>query len=89
MARAPCVFNVNVQSQSGVSMFKGSFVTMAEAIATHLSARAATPGPWQRGAETWQEDDASTGTTSPSMRAQLTVIRPSFSLHQVQSLPPR
>ena len=25
----------------------------------------------------------------PSMRARLTVIRPSFSLHQVQSLPPR
>lgn len=70
-------------------MFKGSFVTMAEAIATHLSARDAASGPWQRAADAWQEGDASTGTASPSMRAQLTVIRPSFSLHQVQSLPPR
>ena len=89
MARAPCVFRLSVQLQSGVSMFKGSFVTMAEAIATHLSARAASPGPWQRGADTWQDDDASTERASTSMRAQLTVIRPSFSLHQVQSLPPR
>jgi hypothetical protein len=70
-------------------MFKGSFVTMAEAIATHLSAGAARAGTWQRVADTWCDDDAPTGRASPSMRPRLTVIRPSFSLHQVQSLPPR
>jgi hypothetical protein len=70
-------------------MFKGSFVTMAEAIASHLQAQAATPGAW-RVADTWREDgEAAAGPSSPSVRARLTVIRPSFSLHQVQSLPPR
>ena len=69
-------------------MFKGSFVTMAEAIATHLSAQAATPGSW-RVADTWREDNAASGRADPSVRARLTVIRPSFSLHQAQSLPPR
>ena len=73
---------------SGVSMFKGSFVTMAEAIATHMSAQATRPGTWQRVADSWRET-APAGRSSPSMRARLTVIRPSFSLHQVQSLPPR
>ena len=89
MARAPCVFRLNVQLQSGVSMFKGSFVSMAEAIATHLSAQDAAPGARQRAADAWQDSDAASGHASPSMRAHLTVIRPSFSLHQVQSLPPR
>jgi hypothetical protein len=70
-------------------MFKGSFVTMAEAIATHLSAGGAAPGQAQRVAEAWRESGAPVGRASPSMRARLTVIRPSFSLHQVQSLPPR
>lgn len=70
-------------------MFKGSFVTMAEAIVTHLSARDEAPGPWQRVADAWRENGAPAGRASPSMRARLTVIRPSFSLHQVQSLPPR
>lgn len=73
---------------SGVSMFKGSFMTMAEAIASHLAARVTTAGEW-RVADAWQEDDAPAGRVNPSMRARLTVIRPSFSLHQVQSLPPR
>jgi hypothetical protein len=73
---------------SGVSMFKGSFMTMAEAIASHLSARAATAGGW-RVADAWREDDAPAAPANPSMRTRLTVIRPSFSLHQVQSLPPR
>jgi hypothetical protein len=70
-------------------MFKGSFVTMAEAIATHLSAGAARPGTWQCVADAWRDNGAPAGRASPSMRARLTVIRPSFSLHQVQSLPPR
>jgi hypothetical protein len=70
-------------------MFKGSFVTMAEAIATHLSAEATRPGSWQRVADTSRDDGAAAGRASSSMRARLTVIRPSFSLHQVQSLPPR
>ena len=70
-------------------MFKGSFVTMAEAIATHLSAQGAAPGQAQRVADAWRESGAPAGRASPSMRARLTVIRPSFSLHQVQSLPPR
>jgi hypothetical protein len=74
---------------SGVSMFKGSFVTMAEAIATHLSAGTTRPGTWERVADTSRENGASAGRANPSMRARLTVIRPSFSLHQVQSLPPR
>ena len=69
-------------------MFKGSFVTMAEAIATHLSAGGAAPDQGQRVADAWR-DAAPAGCASPSMRARLTVIRPSFSLHQVQSLPPR
>jgi hypothetical protein len=70
-------------------MFKGSFVTMAEAIATHMSATDTRPGSWQRVADAWRENGATAGRSSPSMRARLTVIRPSFSLHQVQSLPPR
>jgi hypothetical protein len=71
-------------------MFKGSFVTMAEAIATHLSAGGATrTGSGQRVADAWRDNGAPAGRASPSMRARLTVIRPSFSLHQVQSLPPR
>ena len=70
-------------------MFKGSFVTMAEAIATHLGATGATSGSWQRVADAWRDNGAPAGRASPSMRARLTVIRPSFSLHQVQSLPPR
>ena len=69
-------------------MFKGSFVTMAEAIATHLSAGGAAPDQGQRVDNAWR-DAAPAGRASPSMRARLTVIRPSFSLHQVQSLPPR
>jgi hypothetical protein len=69
-------------------MFKGSFVTMAEAIATHLSAGGAAPDQGQRVTDAWH-DAAPAGRASPSMRARLTVIRPSFSLHQVQSLPPR
>jgi hypothetical protein len=69
-------------------MFKGSFVTMAEAIASHLSAQAATPDDW-RASDTWREGAGSAGRADPSMRARLTVIRPSFSLHQVHSLPPR
>jgi hypothetical protein len=89
IARAPCVFDAKVSVEvSGVSMFKGSFVTMAEAIASHLSAQAATAGAW-RVADAWQEGGAPVSRASPSMRARLTVIRPSFSLHQVQSLPPR
>ena len=70
-------------------MFKGSFVTMAEAIATHLSAGGAAPDQGQRVADAWRESSAPAGRASPSMRARLTVIRPSFSLHQGQSLPPR
>jgi hypothetical protein len=75
-------------------MFKGSFVTMAEAIATHLGATTATADESPRVADGWQDSSvpASRTDTSPSannMRARLTVIRPSFSLHQVQSLPPR
>jgi hypothetical protein len=70
-------------------MFKGSFVTMAEAIATHLSAAGAAPGPRQRVGDAWHDSAAPAGGASPNMRARLTVIRPSFSLHQVQSLPPR
>jgi hypothetical protein len=70
-------------------MFKGSFVTMAEAIATHLSAGTPRPGSGQRVADAWRENGAPAGRANPSMRARLTVIRPSFSLHQVQSLPPR
>ena len=70
-------------------MFKGSFVTMAEAIATHLSAKAAGADSSQRVADAGRENGAAAGRASPSMRARLTVIRPSFSLHQVQSLPPR
>lgn len=73
---------------SGVSMFKGSFVTMAEAIASHLSARAAAAGTLRVG-DAWREDDVDADRADPSMRARLTVIRPSFSLHQLQSLPPR
>ena len=69
-------------------MFKGSFVTMAEAIASHLTAQAASADAW-RVADTWREDDGAAGRADPSVRARLTVIRPSFSLHQVQSLPPR
>jgi len=69
-------------------MFKGSFVTMAEAIASHLNAQAATAGAW-RVADSWREDGGAVGRADPSVRARLTVIRPSFSLHQVQSLPPR
>jgi hypothetical protein len=74
---------------SGVSMFKGSFVTMAEAIASHLSAQAAATGTSSRVADAWREAGVGAGRANPSMRARLTVIRPSFSLHQVQSLPPR
>jgi hypothetical protein len=70
-------------------MFKGSFVTMAEAIATHLSAVGAAPDQGQRVANAWRDNSAPAARASPSMRARLTVIRPSFSLHQVQSLPPR
>jgi hypothetical protein len=69
-------------------MFKGSFVTMAEAIASHLSARAAAADTWHV-ADAWREGGVAAGRADPSMRARLTVIRPSFSLHQVQSLPPR
>jgi hypothetical protein len=69
-------------------MFKGSFVTMAEAIASHLHAQAATAGAW-RVADSWREDGGAAGRANPSVRARLTVIRPSFSLHQVHSLPPR
>lgn len=69
-------------------MFKGSFVTMAEAIASHLAARAAMGDAW-RVADAWQESDGPAGGSNASMRARLTVIRPSFSLHQVQPLPPR
>jgi hypothetical protein len=69
-------------------MFKGSFVTMAEAIASHLRARAAATGTG-RVADAWHEGGVAAGRADPSMRARLTVIRPSFSLHQVQSLPPR
>jgi hypothetical protein len=72
----------------GYCMFKGSFVTMAEAIASHLGARAATAGAW-RVADGWSEGGAAADRANPSMRARLTVIRPSFTLHQVQSLPPR
>jgi hypothetical protein len=61
---------------------------MAEAIATHLSAGGAAPDQGQRVADAGR-DAAPAGRASPSMRARLTVIRPSFSLHQVQSLPPR
>jgi hypothetical protein len=69
-------------------MFKGSFMTMAEAIASHLSAQAEAAGGW-RVADQWREGSATADRANPSMRARLTVIRPSFSLHQVQSLPPR
>jgi hypothetical protein len=69
-------------------MFKGSFVTMAEAIASHLAAQATTAGTWHV-ADTWREDGGAAPRSNPSVRARLTVIRPSFSLHQVQSLPPR
>jgi hypothetical protein len=70
-------------------MFKGSFVTMAEAIATHLGATAATADTRAHTADAWRDNGAAAGRASPNMRARLTVIRPSFSLHQVQSLPPR
>jgi len=70
-------------------MFKGSFVTMAEAIASHLGASGTTAGTRQRVADAWRDNDAPAGRSDPSMRARLTVIRPSFSLHQAQSLPPR
>jgi hypothetical protein len=70
-------------------MFKGSFVTMAEAIATHLSAGANSAGTRQRAADAWHDNGAPASRSNPSARARLTVIRPSFSLHQVQSLPPR
>jgi hypothetical protein len=72
-------------------MFKGSFVTMAEAIASHLHARGAAAGTagTSRVADGWREDSGASGRADPSARARLTVIRPSFSLHQVQSLPPR
>ena len=74
-------------------MFKGSFVTMAEAIATHLSAGANSAGTRQRAADAWHDNGADNGAcggrSNPSARARLTVIRPSFSLHQVQPLPPR
>ena len=53
-------------------MFKGSFVTMAEAIATHLSAGATRPGTWQRVADASRENGASAGRANPSMRARLT-----------------
>lgn len=69
-------------------MFKGSFVTMAEAIASHLNRQTASAGAW-RIADTWREDSGVTARANQSVRARLTVIRPSFSLHQVQSLPPR
>jgi hypothetical protein len=69
-------------------MFKGSFVTMAEAIASHLSAPSTTAGTW-RIADAARDGAATGGRTNESMRARLTVIRPSFSLHQGQSLPPR
>jgi hypothetical protein len=69
-------------------MFKGSFVTMAEAIASHLNARAAATDAW-RGGDSWREGGVASGRADASMRARLTVIRPSFSLHQAQSLPPR
>jgi hypothetical protein len=72
-------------------MFKGSFVTMAEAIASHLRATAAVAGTAATPlvADAWREGGVAAGRADPSMRARLTVIRPSFSLHQVQSLPPR
>jgi hypothetical protein len=70
-------------------MFKGSFVIMAEAIATHLSAGSAAPATWPRVTDAWRDNAAPAGLANQSMRARLTVIRPSFSLHQVQSLPPR
>ena len=70
-------------------MFKGSFVVMAEAIAVRSSAATLTVAPWQRVADAWRDGGASAATESSSARARLTVIRPSFSLHQVQSLPPR
>jgi hypothetical protein len=70
-------------------MFKGSFVTMAEAIATHLGATAATADEDQHAADASRDNGAADGRANQSMRARLTVIRPSFSLHQVQSLPPR
>jgi hypothetical protein len=72
-------------------MFKGSFMTMAEAIASHLHAQGAAAGTagTSRVSDTWREDGGAAGRASPSVRARLTVIRPSFSLHQVQSLPPR
>jgi hypothetical protein len=70
-------------------MFKGSFVIMAEAIATHLSARSAAAATSQRVTDAWRDNAPPAGRPSQSMRARLTVIRPSFSLHQVQSLPPR
>jgi hypothetical protein len=72
-------------------MFKGSFVTMAEAIASHLHARAAAAGTagTSHVADSWREDGGAAGGANPSVRARLTVIRPSFSLHQVHSLPPR
>lgn len=69
-------------------MFKGSFVTMAEAIASHMSAQAATPGA-SRVRDAWQDNAPATDSPDPSIRARLTVIRPSFSLHQVRPLPPR
>jgi hypothetical protein len=69
-------------------MFKGSFVTMAEAIASHLRAQATTAGAWCV-TDSWREDGGAAGRANPSVRARLTVIRPSFSLHQAQPLPPR
>jgi hypothetical protein len=72
-------------------MFKGSFVTMAEAIASHLRAQGTPAGTagTSRVADSWREDGGAAGRANPSVRARLTVLRPSFSLHQVQSLPPR
>jgi hypothetical protein len=70
-------------------MFKGSFMVMAEAIAARPNAGTVTVGAWQRGADTWRETGDPAVPAGGAMTAHLTVIRPSFSLHQVQSLPPR
>lgn len=70
-------------------MFKGSFIVIAEALAARSSAGTPTVAPWQRVADAWRDGGASAGAESSGARARLTVIRPSFSLHQVQSLPPR
>ena len=70
-------------------MFKGSFLVMAEAIAARSNAETLTVGSWPRVADTWCDTGTPAGRASRSMTAHLTVIRPSFSLHQTQSLPPR